>query len=64
MHFFDFQMYKTCLKCSFFRVDPMLVRADTKHSAVQRLTGFYLVTGLTASGLTDCIFFKAFLPKG
>jgi hypothetical protein len=35
----------------------MLVRAKTKHCAVQRSIGIYLVTGLTASGLTDGCFF-------
>jgi len=42
----------------------MLVRAETKHGVVQRSIGIYLVTGLTVSGLTDCIFFKTFLLKG
>jgi hypothetical protein len=57
-------MNKNFSKLSFFRIDAVMVREETKHVAVQRSIGIYLVTGLTVSGLTDCIFLKAFLLKG
>ena len=37
----------------FFRVDTMMVCADTKHGAVQRLTGIYSVYGLTRAYVTQ-----------
>ena len=35
----------------FFRVDAMMVCAETKHGVVQRSIGIYLVTGLTPARL-------------
>ncbi len=46
----------------FFRVDPMFL-ADTKHVSVLQLTGIHTVTGLTASGLIDCIFLHILIVK-
>ena len=37
----------------FFGVDTMMVCADTKHGAVQRLSGIYSVYGLTRAYVTQ-----------
>lgn len=58
MYFLGFQMYKTCLKCAFWRVEPMMVLADTNQGMQS--------DGSRSDGLrlTDCIFFVALLLNG